>query len=132
MPDQQPTEIVARYLACLDRGAFEQAANQFTESVTYHSPIVDANAGVISGRDDLLTYFHDTRPAQGEDAHHHIVTSIDGAGECAVFGIRTGEPDLPFVSYAEVRNGKISTYAPGLLQEAYWTDLLADTDAPTE
>lgn len=132
MSQQQPSEIVDRYLECLDRSQFERAADQFSQTVTYYSPLVDSNSGVIFGRDNLLRYFRDTRPAQENEARHRVVCSVDGARQCAVFGVRTGDPDLPFVSYAEVRNGKISTYAPGLLQEAYWAEFLDGTDFPTE
>lgn len=106
----------------------ERAANQFSQSVNYYSPLVESDSGVISGRDNLLEYFRDTRPAQGNEAYHHIANSVDGAGQCAVFGIRTGDPDLPFISYAEVRDGKISTYVPGLLREGYWSKFLEGID----
>lgn len=128
MSKQQPSEIVARYLKCLDRSQFERAADQFSQTAIYYSPLVGSDGGVISGRDDLLKYFRNRRSDPGNAGCHYIVNSVDGEDQCAVFGIRAGDPALPFVSYAEVGHGKKSAYAPGLLQEGYWTEFLEGTD----
>jgi ketosteroid isomerase-like protein len=128
---RQPSDIVSRYLECLDRSQFERAADQFSQSVNYHSPLMDSDSVVISGRDNLLEYFRNTRPAQGNEAYHHIAYSVDGAVVCRVRR-PDRRPDFPFVSYVEVRNGKVSTHVPSLFQEAYWAEFLVGTDITIE
>lgn len=115
--DDSKADVVARYFDALDAGEFELAAEQFTTDVTYIHPPMYGDTTHVHGRDDLLTYFVETR---GETETIHVtdrhtesddVVALVGHVEPA----GGGDPIDHYVAYATFEGGRIDHYIAGVL-----------------
>ena len=88
-------DVLARYFEALDRGAFDEAADQFSPDVVYsHPPYrhtgIDSNDRVVfRGRDELRAAFN----ARGRQSFDHRVVTIGQRGPHALLeGVVEGLP----------------------------------------
>lgn len=108
-------DILDTYLEHLANNRFEKAAAQFTESCVYHHPPSFQDRTKVEGREELYTYFSETRGPK--DIDHSIVKTVEDKNKVAIVGTLTGDDigESYFVSYADIEDGKIAYYMAGML-----------------
>lgn len=114
MAERKPTDAIRTYLEHLHDDEFEQAANQFTEDVSYYHPPTHENVSEVEGRENLYEYFADVR---GPREHEHEITNeVNEGNRGGVLGHVTGgdEDGNVFVAYAETEGDEISHYVAGI------------------
>ena len=112
--DELPRAITD-YFTHLENNDFESAAEQFTEDCVYYHPPSYQDSIKVEGRGDLLEYFAEVRGPQ--DIDHGLEKIVISKDTIAFIGHQTGGDtgDDYFISYAELKDGKISYYMAGFL-----------------
>jgi hypothetical protein len=110
--DRGPVEILRQYWYHLENDEFEAATMQFSQDVTYLHPPAIEGVTEVSGRDDLLEFFRDTRGPR--DIKHTVERKVVDGNEAGIVGVATGE-DVDgvhvYACYLETEDDEITYYS---------------------